>query len=472
MSDSPKIHIDELHVGLRPEEIDSILGLRNTFDYFELLSNYVTSYLELGWLVKLVIPQFDVALDIDLREVREVWHQGLTNLALKGIHACLMVYTGSTSQLLVLEVAGKSAEKTLALGRDWRAACVVQVGPERERHFYSWPEFLAIPAEATVPNLDLQIYGEGGKVALPPSLPTGSVEPSHWLIPPWEKPPAPPSPRLLDFLRSQFPATTATPEVADAEIPAWEEVLNHIMPHPRLMQTMLTPQPVAEEYYRTLLATAREAGLQDPNLLLGLLWHAPLGVHRQQAESLPWFQELILGQQAAPTADQEESPALAQVQQQLAALLEDLQKTMASLKEERQRVLQESFRPSHSFAAGSDQQTPGGSPPRHFAQMFDQESSPPQAPPISRAPRPPIEWPSVSVFQSSPFAQGEIPVNRKQYEAMIYELGRLAAMEKVNSHFVRESSSLRAKLEKQRQAEIDSLRQLVRERKPKKWWER
>ncbi len=472
MSDSPKIHIDELHVGLRPEEIDTILGLRHTFDYFELLSTYVSSYLELGWLVKLVIPQFDVALDIDLREVREVWHQGLTNLALKGIHACLMVYTGSASQLLVLEVAGKSTEKALALGRDWRAACVVQVGPERERHFYRWPGFLAIPAETTIENLDLQIYGEGGKVALPPSLPAGSADPIHWLVPPWESPPSPPSPRLLEFLRSQFTATTITPEVADEEIPAWEKVLPCIMPHPRLMQTLLTPNPDVEDYYHALLAAAREEGLVDPQLLLGLLWHAPLGAHRQQTDSLPWFKELIIGQRTAPVADEEESPALAKVQQQLAALLEDLHKTMASLKEERQKVLQESFRPAHTFAEGSDHGVQMGRARGNFSQMYGQEPSPPQAPPISQPPRPPIEWPSVSVFQSSPYALGEIPVNRKQYEAMIYELGRLAAMEKVNSRSVRESSSLRTKLEAQRQAEIDNLRQLVRERKPKKWWER
>ena len=472
MSDSPKIHIDELHVGLRPEEIDSILGLRNTFDYFELLSNYVSSYMELGWLVKLVIPQFDVALDIDLREVKEVWHQGLTNLALKGIHACLMVYTGSASQILVLEVSGKSSEKALALGRDWRAACIIQVGQERERHFYTWPDFLAIPAEASVPNLDLHLYGEGGKVALPPSLPAGTTDPVHWLVPPWENPPEPPSPRLLEFLRSQFPAKGSPPAAADDDIPSWEEVLPRIMPHPRVMQTLLTPDPDTERYYRTLLATAQEEGLVDPRLLLGLLWHAPLGAARQQADKLPWMKELIIGPRPLPPDDPEETQALTQVQKQLADLLQDLHKTVAGLKEERERILRESFHHSQASFTGSGQdfQTEGAGEP--FSPGFGQNPRPPQGPPISRPPRPPIEWPAVSVFQSSPFAPGEIPVNRKQYEAMIYELGRLAAMEKVNSRSVRESSSLRAKIEAQRQAEIDNLRQLVRERRNKKWWER
>lgn len=472
MKESQKIHIDELHVGLRPEEIDSILGLRNTFDYFELLNNYVSSYLELGWLVKLVIPQFDVALDIDLREVREVWHQGLTNLALKGIHACLMVYTGPASNLLVLEVTGKSAEKALALGRDWRAACVVQVGEERERHFYTWPGSLPIPSEARMPNLDLQIYGEGGKVALPPSLPAGKADPIHWLVTPWENPPGPPGPRLLEFLRRHFPPTDASPRAEEDDILTWEEVLKCIMPHPRLMQTLLTPNADSEGYYQSILATAQEAGLEDPNLLLGLLWHAPLGAARQQAESLPWLRNLIISQRPPTLEDQKENPGLNQVQKQLADLINDLQKTVNGLKTEREKVLQGSFRQPHSFSEGLDQDFSTGRQQRRFSQTLDQEVHLPQAPAISRSPGPPREWPSVSVFQSSPFAQGEIPVNRKQYEAMIYELGRLAAMEKVNGRSARETSSLRAKIEAQRQAEIDHLRQLVRERKNKKWWER
>ena len=68
------------------------------------------------------------------------------------------------------------------------------------------------------------------------------------------------------------------------------------------------------------------------------------------------------------------------------------------------------------------------------------------------------------------FPQGEIPVSRKQYEAMIYELGRLGALQKYNSRTVREANSLKAKIEAQRQEEINHLRQLVREKKPKKWW--
>ncbi len=296
MSDSPKIHMDDVHVSVRPEEIDSILGLRNTFDYFEVLGNYVSSYLELGWIVKLVIPHLDITLDLDFRQVREVWNQGLTDLAVKGIHASLMVYTGSASNLMVLEVQGRNAEKALVFGRDWRAQCVIQAGEEREQHFFTWPQALTLPNQTALETLDVQVFGEGGKVTLPPSLVPGAGDPIRWLVPPWENPPCPPTPRLLDFLKGHFPAADLGNQQTEPDIPTWEEIFAHIASHARLMQTLLTPVTSSEDYYRTLLQEARAAGLQDQRLLLGLLWHAPLGTARHDPQSLQWFQDLLQGQ--------------------------------------------------------------------------------------------------------------------------------------------------------------------------------
>jgi hypothetical protein len=89
---------------------------------------------------------------------------------------------------------------------------------------------------------------------------------------------------------------------------------------------------------------------------------------------------------------------------------------------------------------------------------------------MSSLPGAPTEKPSRLFIQSSMYPQGDIPVNRKQYEAMIYELGRLEALQKFNNRSVREGNSLKAKIEAQRQEEIDHLRQLVRGKKNKKWW--
>jgi hypothetical protein len=49
-------------------------------------------------------------------------------------------------------------------------------------------------------------------------------------------------------------------------------------------------------------------------------------------------------------------------------------------------------------------------------------------------------------------------------------LGRLGALQKMNNRFVRDADSLRAKIEGERQKEMDHLRQLVHEKKNKGWW--
>lgn len=467
MNEYPKINMDELHVSVRPEEIDSILGLRNTFDYFEVMGNYVSAYLELGWIVKLVIPNLDITLDLDFRQVREVWHQGLTDLAVKGIHACLMVYTGAASNLIVLEVQGKNAEKALILGRDWRAQCVIQAGEEREQHFYTWPPAWKIPTQSVLETLDIQIYGEGGRVTLPPSLMPGAGDPIQWLVPPWESAPSPPPPRLLEFLKGHFPDADPGTEQVPQDIPAWEEIFAHIAANARLMQTLLTPVSNSEDYYRTLLQEARTSGLQDRRLLLGLLWHAPLGTARHDSQSLPWFKDLLQGKAAAP-----ETP---QVQEQLADLIKELSRTLADLTKERESTLNDTLKSPYAapsqphFNSGNNarQALPGN---HSFTVKSDQEGAPTgQSQPFVSPEKPSLFFVQPTIQPTSQ-PHGEIPVNRKQYEAMIYELGRLGALQKFTSRSVREASSLKSKIEVQRQEEIDHLRQLVREKKNKGWW--
>ena len=334
MANSPRIRIDDVHVGVRPEELDSIMGLRNTFDYFETLGNYVSSYLELGWEVKLVIPQLDVALDVDFRQVREVWNQGLTDLAVKGIHTSLMVYTGSASNLMVVEVQGNIAEKALVLGRDWRASCIIQVGEEKEQHFYTLPQVLKLPDITAVETLNIQIFGEGGKIALPPSIKPGIDESIRWLVPPWENPPGAPTPRLLEFLQGNLGEKIEGWETGE-DIPSWEEILAQIASQARLMQNLLTPAADFESYYRTILQEARAIGLVDRRMLLGLLWHAPLGTARHDPQKLPWLQDLI------QEIDQEEVEDDPLIQKQLTDLIKELSKTLADLNKERKVTLKE-----------------------------------------------------------------------------------------------------------------------------------
>jgi hypothetical protein len=464
MSDSPKIHMDDVLVGVRPEEMDSILGLRNTFDYFEVLGNYVSSYLELGWIVKLVMPHLDIVLDLDFRQVREVWNQGLTELAVKGIHTSLIVYTGSASNLLVMEVQGRKAEKALVFGRDWGAQCVMQAGEEKERHFFTWPQALTLPNQTAFETLDVQVFGEGGKVALPPSPGPDSGEQIRWLVPPWENPPSPATPRLLDFLKGHFPAVDLRNQQTEPNIPAWEEIWAHVASHARLMQTLLTPATKGEDYYRTLLQEARTAGLQDQRLLLGLLWHAPLGEARHEPNRLQWLKDFLKDK------DSDEIPDPSQIQKQFADLLKELSRTVADLNKERENSLKDRFKTPLASPPGPDNYSLENKSclPRKFCPTPEHGQE--VRPHMSSLPGAPTDKSSRLFIQSSMYPQGDIPVDRKQYEAMIYELGRLEALQKFNNRSVREGNSLKAKIEAQRQEEIDHLRQLVRGKKNKKWW--
>jgi hypothetical protein len=327
MRNSPKKPSNDLHVSIRPEEIDSILGLRNTFDYFEVFGNYVSSYLELGWHVKLVIPHLGMALDVDFQQGPEVWKQGLTDLAIKGIYTCPVVYTGSASNLLVLEVQGGNAEKALVLGRDWRARCMVQLTDDREQHFFTWPQSIPLPEQAALETLDIKVFGEGGKVTLPPSPEPGGKDQVRWLTPPWESPPSQPTPRLVDFLKGHFPVAELKNRQAESDILSWQEILAQIASQARLMQTLLTPATESEDYYRSLLREARASGLQDQRLLLGLLWHAPLGRSRREPNSLKWFKDLI------KENEPDGMPDPSQTQNQLTDLIKELSKTLTELKE-------------------------------------------------------------------------------------------------------------------------------------------
>ncbi len=154
----------------------------------------------------------------------------------------------------------------------------------------------------------------------------------------------------------------------------------------------------------------------------------------------------------------------------LADLLKELSRTVADLNKERENSLKDTFKTPYASPPGPDHYSLENKSclPRKFCPTPEHGQE--VRPHMSSLPGAPTEKPSRLFIQPSMYPQGDIPVNRKQYEAMIYELGRLEALQKFNNRFVREGNSLKAKIEAQRQEEIDHLRQLVREKKNKKWW--
>ncbi len=225
------------------------------------------------------------------------------------------------------------------------------------------------------------------------------------------------------------------------------------------MQTLLTPATDSESYYQSLLNEARSAGLVDQGLLLGLLWHAPLGTARHEPNSLEWFKDLI------KENDKDEILDPRQMQNQLTGLIKELSKTLTEIKE-RENLPKENFKNSYSCPPQTD----------HFKgenksrPILSQHIDPEQTPPPSLSPDAKIERTLESFIKPSILPPAETQVKPKQNEAMIDELGRSGAGQKYTDRIVREGDCLKAKIEAQRQEEINQLRQLAREQKNRKWW--
>jgi hypothetical protein len=68
------------------------------------------------------------------------------------------------------------------------------------------------------------------------------------------------------------------------------------------------------------------------------------------------------------------------------------------------------------------------------------------------------------------FTQENLVVERRRYEAMIYELGKLGALNDIFKREYRQNKGLRDKLEFQWTKEIDYLRELVAKKTKKGWY--
>jgi hypothetical protein len=62
-----------------------------------------------------------------------------------------------------------------------------------------------------------------------------------------------------------------------ATVLPWDQVYALLAPHADFIRTLLTPTTSVPAYYRDLARQARQAGINDPEVLFALLWHAPQG---------------------------------------------------------------------------------------------------------------------------------------------------------------------------------------------------
>ena len=517
MESARKITAAEMTAGLRQEEVCRILNLKQNLDYSEVLVNYTARYQALGWSMAAVNTTGEADLELDFSQPQEVWSGRLADLGFKGIQVNLGVRTGRPSRLLVLEVGRGQGEAALDGLGPWRSGWVAQLGVDREAHYYTLQAWEPAPPACFLDRHQVMVFGEGGLVLAPPSVEPRAREPLRWLKAPWESPPSPVSPGLWDFLLAESPGDLACTGEPGPDLPAWDDIYLAVLPHPDILKALLAPAATCQEYYQRLLEAALKAGLGDSPILLGLLWHAPLGEARRRPGGLEFLQGLV---QAAPAIQVREET------RRVAGLTRDLQAGADLLREGLSR-LGEGYAPEAgaaaatapgaasgktSKAAGSEMQTqPGPLPPEPKA------GPPPPAAPRARGltqtgalspgvssgsparsgsstrglfpgetgmsleARPPREMPGAPAPSREPGTASAQPqfywipgdsllVERRRYESMLYQLGRLEALHELERRCLRENKALKDKMDLERREELANLRRLVTQKKEKGWW--
>jgi hypothetical protein len=458
-----KRHQDQVparHVkaGVREEEVCQIYNLKKNLDYSDVLIKYASKYIKLGWDLVAVNAQAETALDLDFRQPEEVWSPKLTTMGLEGFQINLGVRTGRPSRLLVLEVHRDASLAPFNQRGDWGSGCVAEVGNDREQHYYMVPRGWQPPASYFLESFQIMVFGEEGMVLAPPSLEPQAQATMRWLRPPWENPPTRPSPALCKFIKDSSPPLMESAPPALPQVPTWAEIYPSITRYPSVLQALVAPAAKPEEYYRTLVAAAREAGLEDPQLILGLLWHAPMGDGGHQPQRWEYFQRLVRGDDA----------------------------------EEQEKHLPEMRRPRNPRVPPPPGMVSPGPKKEAGAAAGNGEALPeaglPEVPPGApaagsrlrreegrrtngngRAPQPEGEEYFDSWAELFRLGRDNLVVERRRYEAMIYELGKLGAWQDFFKGQQRETRNLREKIEAQWNRELEFFRQLNSKNDKKGW---
>ncbi len=444
--------------GLRQEEVCQIINLKKALDQVEVLIQYAARYRRLGWHLVAVNFKGETALELDFSQPQRVWADKLTSLGLEGIRVNLGVRTGARSRLLVLEVHREESLPPFNHRGEWCSGCVAEAGLEREQHYYTLPKGWQPPASFFLESHNVMVFGEGGMVLVPPSLEPRAHANLRWLRPPWESPPTRPSPELCRFIREQAPSLPQAPVPPEPEMVPWAEIYPAISPHPEVLQALLAPAASAELYYQHLLHAARKAGLEDPQMLLSLLWHAPLGNSHSHPRRLEYLHGLVQRTLAGAATDLEKSPCRPTGE---ASSPEGTEKPARSQRRSGMPLPERSGPPGVTAAGeGYPAAAAAASPPavEAAASSLHREFSP--------------TWNEVYEAWSEMcrFSRDNLIVERRRYEAMIYELGKLGALHDYFKKEKRENKALRQKLESQWTRELDYLRQLVVKKSRKGWY--
>ena len=451
-----------IKAGVREEEVCQIYNLKKNLDYSDVLIKYASKYIKLGWDLVAVNAQAETALDLDFRQPEEVWSPRLTTMGLEGFQINLGVRTGRPSRLLVLEVHRDASLAPFNQRGDWGSGCVAEVGNDREQHYYMVPRGWQPPPSYFLESFQIMVFGEEGMVLAPPSMEPKAQATMRWLRPPWENPPTRPSPALCKFLKESSPSLLEGAPHTLPQVPTWAEIYPSITRYPSVLQALVAPAARPEEYYQALVAAAREVGLEDPQLILGLLWHAPMGDNGHLPQRLEYFQRLVLGDD-----DEEQEKHLPQRRQPRTGIIPPQPDTVSASKSPNgtsgNGVTNGEAPPKPGFpspspvtpvlAAGSQLRREavrrtegnGGARRPEGGEYFD-------------------SW--AELFR---LGRDNLVVDRRRYEAMIYELGKLGAWQEFFKGQQREAKNLREKIEAQWSRELEFFRQLSSKNDKKGW---
>jgi hypothetical protein len=459
-----KIAAEDLIPRVRPDELNRIFDLKKNLDRNDTLGTFVKKYRQLGWLLVGLNQKGEVNPELNFQQPEDIWTHHLAELGLEDVLINLAVCTGSSSRLLVIEIHGQETLQALKRQGDWRSNSVVQLDQNWERHFYTLPEGWNPPGTLLLDKQKVKIIGEEGLVLVPPSFDLTTQKTLQWLKSPWETPPRYPEPRLLEFLLENSSGSQEFRPQEKSAIPAWEEIYRLIASHPPLMKALLAPATTEADYYSQLLKTAQEEGLKDANLLLGLLWHAPLGDARNRPNGYQQLQELV---------NSSSPPRMDDAWQRMTGLLQEISQTLAHLQSTPPPKSEEILAPANMQppplrTTGTNNSDPLATLKKNLVAKKDNSLE---------------KFNSSNQNQSQSFSEGKLPqerpplvqeetiaVERHQYESMIYELGKLGAWHEIQKRYYKENNSLKGKIEAQRQEEINHLRQLLTEKKNKGWW--
>ena len=433
---------------IQEEEFCRILDLRKNLQFSDVLIKHLSHYLSLGWPLTAVNAQSRVHQVINFQEPKETWSEKLIELGLDGVEINVGVRTGAASGLLILEVP-KQGRGLPFRREDWSSDCVAEAGVDLEQHYYELPSGWRLPASFFLEPFEVKVFGEGDLVLAPPSLEPRTQANWRWLKAPWDSALSQPPPILRKIIKVASPDPESC--LPAPVIPAWEKIYPAIAPHPNVLQALMSPAPTKESYYQRLLEAALAGGLQEPQLLLGLLWHAPLGDARERPQGREYLQQLLKRLGLAGELNEEPQDDGANQTRTARSQIQAISGESGRLVDSR-----------HGFKrVGGDNGSRAST--GHTAQAPDWRGE--EQP--SKQPKPDglrqgngefgDSW--QEVFRAS---QESLIIERHRYEAMIYELGKLQVWQEICQQERRENKRLSRKLEAQLAREVDYLRTLLK----------